>query len=83
MSGIREAISTKPSTAGPRRRTSCSSWAGFSWASASTRVSDAWAAARSAPLITPAKYGLVMSGTTSATVLLRPDSSAWAAGLGA
>ena len=82
-SGIREALSTKPSTAGPRRRTSCCSWPAFSWVSPRTRVRPAADAARSAPLITPAKYGLVMSGTSNAIVFVRPDSSARAVGLGA
>ncbi len=78
----REALSTNPSTARPSRRTMAASCCGFSWVSPSRRVSPAAAAARSAPLMTPAKYGLVMSGTSSPMVRVRPDSSACAAGLG-
>ncbi len=32
--------------------------------------------------MTPEKYGLVMSGTSSAMVRVRPDPSAWAVGFG-
>ncbi len=54
-SGNRDALSTNPSTARASRRTIAPSWAAFSWVSPSISVSPAAAAARSAPLMMPAK----------------------------
>ena len=73
---------TNPSTARSSLWSSSASAVAFSAVSPRTRVSPALAAARSAPLITPEKYGFVMSGTNSAILRVRPDSSAWAVGLG-
>ncbi|MFD0503226.1 hypothetical protein ACFQ0G_10500 [Streptomyces chiangmaiensis] len=67
-SGSREEASRKPSTAAPSRFTCWASRSGDSSKLARTSVNPAAEAWRSAPRIRPKKDGLVMSGTSSASV---------------